>query len=889
MATFAEQFEKKYKSSTSGQAGSSFAKTFETKGAGASILDEYRRKQAEREQARKQELIKKSNEDALKYAKQTQPGWSLQGMGNAINTFLGKGRSMPALVNENPDYTQERLASEQNTQRGVGSRIVGGAKAVGNMMIEGEKALADGMGNILSMRNIAESRRKEVEDNTKYILEWNRKLKETQDEAKRYEIQSRMESLRNKNEQILSEIKTDLTPQELRSVLSGAVETGIDVGTLGLGSLFKKGLGFLGKKAVQEVAETGVEKGVLQTAKKVATSPLTEGAIFGSTYGLTNTARQENPTGGDYTVGGGLGTLFGVGGVLGGKYAGKLVANRAAKRAEKEAIANIEKSFEKLDADERAVVREALKDGVPEEEVLMQIREARRAFDEIEPEAPREPVAGTVGSTLPRETIDTVEGVRNYMVEPTRRIDDKTIASLSKNPIFDEGKISFDKDGNIILYRKGNVEPGKPNSYSLIQGDDQVPYVINKSDILVDTTSRKYRDALEKTYTDPAMKEASLYALKAYNNLESEIIAIPKKSIQPQSSSLIQGVEKLAKQGEANAVRAKVKAPTEEMDLGKKTPTVEAKKGEYFYHGTNESVLDNVLKEGLKPGRRGQLSLSKDEAYARSFARDGMTPQGKTNAVTFRVKSSLLKGKTTTKRLDGKQRPAGDQLNELLTKETISPESIEVYKNGKWRPLKESPGGGKPPKKTPPTAEAQKSPERKQSNFAKRLNEELPENLKIDEEYDVAALKGEADKAADLIEKDLDKAIRIASGAEKSSANTQTAVSIALAEKAKADGSWEIVAKLFNERRLANTRRGQEIAMEKLSIALNPEEHYMKQVIENRMAKVRLGVEAFKKADTRSKRVARKVAKDTETLKKNLKQSFKIKEAQGLLNKLTCK
>lgn len=126
---------------------------------------------------------------------------------------------------------------------------------------------------------------------------------------------------------------------------------------------------------------------------------------------------------------------------------------------------------------------------------------------------------------------------------------------------------------------------------------------------------------------------------------------------------------------------------------GFKSPAVgeTADKGGYLYHGTNEDVLENISKEGLKPGKRGQLSLSKDEAYAKSFAREGMTPQGKTNPVLFRVKSDLLEGKTTLNRVDGKPRPMSDQLNEVLTKETISPENLEIYKDGKWQPLKEEP------------------------------------------------------------------------------------------------------------------------------------------------------------------------------------------------------
>lgn len=131
------------------------------------------------------------------------------------------------------------------------------------------------------------------------------------------------------------------------------------------------------------------------------------------------------------------------------------------------------------------------------------------------------------------------------------------------------------------------------------------------------------------------------------------------------------------------------KKPTGKEDVsGQSAGTSGGFDGQYLYHGTNDYILDVIEKEGLKPGRRGQLSLSTTEDYAKSYAHDGMTPQGKTNAVLFRVKADFLKGKTTTTRLDGKERPVPDQKYELLTDETIPPEAIEIFKNGKWQPLK---------------------------------------------------------------------------------------------------------------------------------------------------------------------------------------------------------
>lgn len=125
-----------------------------------------------------------------------------------------------------------------------------------------------------------------------------------------------------------------------------------------------------------------------------------------------------------------------------------------------------------------------------------------------------------------------------------------------------------------------------------------------------------------------------------------------------------------------------------EGGLGRTTSMSDPFGGGYLYHGTGEINLDTITKEGLKPGRRGALSLSKTEDYARSYAEGAQFPPKKGAGVMFRVKSDYLKGKTAT---PDKPRPASDDLNEILTKDTIPPEAIEVFKDGKWQPLVSSP------------------------------------------------------------------------------------------------------------------------------------------------------------------------------------------------------
>lgn len=106
---------------------------------------------------------------------------------------------------------------------------------------------------------------------------------------------------------------------------------------------------------------------------------------------------------------------------------------------------------------------------------------------------------------------------------------------------------------------------------------------------------------------------------------------------------------------------------------------------QYLYHGTSQSALEHIKNEGIRPQRRGVSSFSRSEDYSKHWAFPEAT---NTKGVMFRVKASLLKDKTVT---TTKPRPASDQLHEVLTKETIPPEVIEIYKNGTWQPLKPSP------------------------------------------------------------------------------------------------------------------------------------------------------------------------------------------------------
>lgn len=174
----------------------------------------------------------------------------------------------------------------------------------------------------------------------------------------------------------------------------------------------------------------------------------------------------------------------------------------------------------------------------------------------------------------------------------------------------------------------------------------------------------------------------------------------------------------------------------------------------------------------------------------------------------------------------------------------------------------------------------------KGSAFAERLNKELPVGYKLDEYYEVAKISDDATKASEQILKDKQKAIRIGKGIEKSDDVTQTAINIELGEIAKRNDNWAEVNELWNIRMQANRRRGQELNMEKMSVLLNPQEKFMKDVVNARLGKLKVTGEDLAKAN---EKIVAKVKQIKTTIKEATKGSIKIEKAQALLDSLICK
>lgn len=179
-----------------------------------------------------------------------------------------------------------------------------------------------------------------------------------------------------------------------------------------------------------------------------------------------------------------------------------------------------------------------------------------------------------------------------------------------------------------------------------------------------------------------------------------------------------------------------------------------------------------------------------------------------------------------------------------------------------------------------------------QSRVFERLKAENP-SLEGDLGYDPIKLKEDAQKAVDLIATDKQKAFRVAMGAEVSPDITSTAVNIAMAEKALADGNTSLYTRLIKNRSLEQTRRGQEIVAERGSVTDNSTSKYVKELVASRLEA--LGKRYFGdlknliKKTTDKERGIGVIDREVTKVEAQIKgKKLDVKTALGLLDKLAC-
>ena len=194
------------------------------------------------------------------------------------------------------------------------------------------------------------------------------------------------------------------------------------------------------------------------------------------------------------------------------------------------------------------------------------------------------------------------------------------------------------------------------------------------------------------------------------------------------------------------------------------------------------------------------------------------------------------------------------------------------------------------------------------SRFQERLEEQLLDSNgqkynwdDTKRTYDKISLEEDAEKAATLLKKSPERAMRIARGFEDPKPGDPTLFDVmnAVAIKAFDEGNAALGTEMINKVSLTATRYGQNIATLRGNFNSNSPQSFIKQIIDNRLealGKTRL-TEVDKmigRKKTAKTRATAKVDIEVEKLKKRVQKEMKLKQdkialAQSIIDSLKCK
>lgn len=273
--------------------------------------------------------------------------------------------------------------------------------------------------------------------------------------------------------------------------------------------------------------------------------------------------------------------------------------------------------------------------------------------------------------------------------------------------------------------------------------------------------------------------------------------------------------------------------------------------------------------------------FTESEQAAGKYADIKKTPDGKAEVISEKVDASKYK------LVDAK-----DYLDELENKETISNFDGVKFKepNGEMAYAKIT-KEQKPIDTTLPDQPKVDTTPKRESVTAKKMNERFGKDEQLSTEYDVISINNESNKAASLILKDRNKAIKTAF-TDTGSNTEKIAILNELFEKSVVDNDHGLSTVLFNRIKQLSTQTAQSLNMFKALTEVNPHYAYMSEVVSARLNGVKVSagniMDALKK-ESKQSRVRTKVAKQTKELKETLSTSVKYEKAQKVFNDLICK
>lgn len=183
---------------------------------------------------------------------------------------------------------------------------------------------------------------------------------------------------------------------------------------------------------------------------------------------------------------------------------------------------------------------------------------------------------------------------------------------------------------------------------------------------------------------------------------------------------------------------------------------------------------------------------------------------------------------------------------------------------------------------------------KKNSKAYSRIVDQMDDLFRQEVSYDQMSIAVDAANALEFVNQHPERALRIAKGLELPPQDiTETAISIAMADKARESGNYGLWSELERLRSLRQTRRGQEIVSERGRITENSPEYFLDKVLQERKAIImnKKGWVYEKKSGKKGVTISEGIKQEVETAKAKVNNRImnNLESAQDILNRLTCK
>jgi hypothetical protein len=428
---------------------------------------------------------------------------------------------------------------------------------------------------------------------------------------------------------------------------------------------------------------------------------------------------------------------------------------------------------------------------------------------------------------------------------------------------------SFEDEAKQIVYEESVPNTNKSSRVEVIQyGDGTWGYAYD-----VNTSSNGVAKTFSPAQTEPTRESAIDKAKSEIISWASGEIEGAANDIKAELNGVISSIKQIsAKQDQSVEPKAQQsEIPQEKGEIGNE----KVKQADGVEKTKNGSYRITTYSEAGESQGKSEVRFTKSKKTGKLFvevSRDGER--------VMRMSLEQAKKKfDTTNRIEIIQRAVNGKFNKETGRWELRQSNAPVIKNTSQNQIE------KKPVKTKGQV--------KNSRAFQRVQGRLGEYADIDVNYNRLNLADDTAKAIEFVEKYPNDAKKIALGMMGAPEGvTETAISIALAEKAAEDKNYELQAQLERSRSLRQTRRGQEIVAERGRFNENSPHFFMQQVLVARMEKA--GKTKFRFFKKRGESVyagaEAKMREGSDSVKQAVKRKLSAADlAQSVVDKLTCK